>query len=91
MSCGTGAKGVSIPVWFDWEWLFKASCLYRLDVSIPVWFDWEGSGHRQRACPHQFQFQYGSIGRIILCILSQDMKAFQFQYGSIGSVLPNCA
>ena len=32
-----------------------------------------------------FQFQYGSIGRIVVDLVTSRFEAFQFQYGSIGS------
>ncbi len=76
---------VSIPVWYDWENIRSKvvntlkpcfnSSLVRLGVR--QWIDTK--------VPYMFQFQFGTIGRIVNYHEDYLFIMFQFQFGTIGS------
>ena len=81
-------KGVSIPVWCDWE---LAEYSYNKDVemvSIPVWCDWERSSdarlQRPEFCFNSSMVRLGAGSRPYRRSCAPE---FQFQYGAIGRSL----
>ncbi len=54
---------ISIPVWYDYEFLLSPCRFLFVPISIPVWYDYETDLTNVVLYLPLFQFQYGTIMR----------------------------
>ena len=52
---------ISIPLWYDWEFIQPTLILTSRLISIPLWYDWEPALTSQVSQCSVFQFHYGTI------------------------------
>ena len=79
-------NAISIPVWYDWELCISSACLImypNFNSSMVRLRDWSIAPN----CNSQrrFQFQYGTIERLLELFIFTEHCLFQFQYGTIES------